>query len=172
MDYSAVLPGEEHPGNSPWASSPDHNRAAFEQPPGGEIPPTTLPESMYTSTGEASPAFESQQSPPPSPPSANGEHHQSQQATTDQPSEQRQQQQQQQQQQAPYDTQPTPTQQHSRSQRYHGQTGRPRSSQHPRYKLQAKVTGLERTAKKDPIIRFDVYVGFLPQDPHHLSPSS
>src|SRR6266480_2230019 len=62
MDYSAVLPGEEHPGNSPWASSPGHNRAAFEQPPGGEIPPTTLPESMYASTGEASPAFESQQS--------------------------------------------------------------------------------------------------------------
>lgn len=28
----------------------------------------------------------------------------------------------------------------------------------PTYRLQAKVTGLERTGKKDPIIRFDVYV--------------
>ena len=29
------------------------------------------------------------------------------------------------------------------------------------YKLQAKVTGLERTGRKDPILRFDVYVSFL-----------
>ena len=27
------------------------------------------------------------------------------------------------------------------------------------YKLQAKITGLERTGRKDPILRFDVYVG-------------
>ena len=40
-------------------------------------------------------------------------------------------------------------------QRYHG--NRPqRQQQH--YKLQAKVTGLERNSKKDPILRFDVYV--------------
>ena len=32
----------------------------------------------------------------------------------------------------------------------------PRSATH--YKLQAKVTGLERTGRKDPILRFDVYV--------------
>lgn len=40
-------------------------------------------------------------------------------------------------------------------QRYHG-TRPQRQQQH--YKLQAKVTGLERNGKKDPIIRFDVYV--------------
>jgi len=28
----------------------------------------------------------------------------------------------------------------------------------PQYKLQAKVTALERTGRKDPVIRFDVYV--------------
>jgi hypothetical protein len=28
----------------------------------------------------------------------------------------------------------------------------------PAYKLQAKITGLERTGKKDPILRFDVHV--------------
>lgn len=28
----------------------------------------------------------------------------------------------------------------------------------PVYKIQAKVTGLERTGKKDPILRFDVHV--------------
>jgi hypothetical protein len=29
----------------------------------------------------------------------------------------------------------------------------------PTYRLQAKITALERTGKKDPIFRFDVYVG-------------
>ena len=28
----------------------------------------------------------------------------------------------------------------------------------PIYKIQAKITGLERTGKKDPILRFDVHV--------------
>jgi hypothetical protein len=28
----------------------------------------------------------------------------------------------------------------------------------PAYKLQAKITGLERTGKKDPILKFDVHV--------------
>lgn len=28
----------------------------------------------------------------------------------------------------------------------------------PQYRLQAKITGLERTGKKDPLLRFDVYV--------------
>jgi hypothetical protein len=28
----------------------------------------------------------------------------------------------------------------------------------PKYKLQAKITGLERTGRKDPILRFDVHV--------------
>ena len=39
------------------------------------------------------------------------------------------------------------------------QTGnRPRQNV-PQYKLQAKITGLERTGRKDPILRFDVHVG-------------
>lgn len=39
-----------------------------------------------------------------------------------------------------------------------------RQSQHPQgpqYKLQAKITGLERTGRKDPILRFDVHVSWL-----------
>ncbi len=35
-----------------------------------------------------------------------------------------------------------------------GQTHKPQ----PQYRLQAKITGLERTGKKDPLLRFDVYV--------------
>lgn len=34
----------------------------------------------------------------------------------------------------------------------------PAKPQQPQYRLQAKITGLERTGKKDPLLRFDVYV--------------
>jgi hypothetical protein len=43
------------------------------------------------------------------------------------------------------------------SARYHNIP--PQQRQHmPQYKLQAKITGLERSGKKDPILKFDVYV--------------
>lgn len=51
-------------------------------------------------------------------------------------------------------------QQHQRGpgpNRYH-QTGRQGQRAPPQYKLQAKITGIERTGKKDPAIRFDVHV--------------
>ena len=51
-------------------------------------------------------------------------------------------------------------QQHQRGpgpNRYHQGT-RASQRQVPQYKLQAKITGLERTGKKDPAIRFDVHV--------------
>ncbi|KAG9253392.1 vacuolar protein sorting-associated protein vps17 [Emericellopsis atlantica] len=38
-----------------------------------------------------------------------------------------------------------------------GQTEESRRPPKPQYKLQAKVTGLERTGKKDPILRFDIH---------------
>jgi hypothetical protein len=47
-------------------------------------------------------------------------------------------------------------QQQQRPSRYQGGT-RPRQNI-PQYKLQAKITGLERTDRKDPILRFDVHV--------------
>lgn len=34
----------------------------------------------------------------------------------------------------------------------------PRRPAQPQFRLQAKITGLERTGKKDPILRFDVHV--------------
>lgn len=40
----------------------------------------------------------------------------------------------------------------------HQATEQPRKPAQPQYKLQAKITGLERTGKKDPILRFDVHV--------------
>lgn len=39
----------------------------------------------------------------------------------------------------------------------------------PQPRLQAKITGLERTGKKDPIFRFDVHVGLRPP-PIHREP--
>jgi hypothetical protein len=36
-----------------------------------------------------------------------------------------------------------------------------RRPQAPQFRLQAKITGLERTGRKDPILRFDVYVRLL-----------
>jgi len=61
---------------------------------------------------------------------------------------------------APQSQQPQQAQQQAptqgqQPQRYHG-TRPQRQQQH--YKLQAKVTGLERNGKKDPVLRFDVYV--------------
>jgi hypothetical protein len=47
-------------------------------------------------------------------------------------------------------------QQHGQPQRYH-QTAR-QAQPAPQYKLQAKITGLERTGRKDPTLRFDVHV--------------
>jgi hypothetical protein len=45
------------------------------------------------------------------------------------------------------------------STRYHNVQPPQQQRQHvPQYKLQAKITGLERTGKKDPILRFDVHV--------------
>ncbi len=38
---------------------------------------------------------------------------------------------------------------------------RPATRQGPQYKLVAKITGLERTGRKDPILRFDVHVSSL-----------
>jgi len=38
------------------------------------------------------------------------------------------------------------------------EASRPSTRQGPQYKLVAKITGLERTGRKDPILRFDVHV--------------
>lgn len=61
----------------------------------------------------------------------------------------------------------SPSQAHE-AHRFSGDTARPsheqpqiRKSTQPQYKLQAKITGLERAAKKDPILRFDVHVSII-----------
>jgi hypothetical protein len=69
--------------------------------------------------------------------------------------------------QAPAATQAAPQPQqdgHQRPARY--QTGNRGQRNAPQYKLQAKITGLERTGRKDPILRFDVHVS--PESPKRV----
>ena len=147
MDYSAHDP--DHPaGDDPWASSPKTSRTSFGQPSTSEIPSSPLPPqaSPYGEGSENYGYMGDQETPNrPSTASENGEHAPQVQAPGQNAPE------------APQpsrDQQPAP-QPGSQPQRYHG--GRQqRQQQH--YKLQAKVTALERNGKKDPILRFDVYV--------------
>lgn len=152
MDYSAHDP--DHPaGGDPWASSPQHNRTSFGQPSGSDIPSSPLPpqaspygqDSDYgymggqVSQDRPGTASENGDTPQQRPPSSGQEN----QAPPQQESHR------------PQQPQQPPAHGQQQPQRYHG--ARPHRQQ-PHYKLQAKVTGLERTGKKDPILRFDVYV--------------
>ncbi|KAF2852640.1 vacuolar protein sorting-associated protein-like protein vps17 [Plenodomus tracheiphilus IPT5] len=146
MDYSAHDP--DHPaGGDPWASSPRANRQSFGQPPTSDIPSSPLPAqaSPYHEGAEQYGYMGDQDAQNrPNTASSNGDHAQQQQSYG---------------QDAPQQGQGQPGQQQAphqgqQPQRYHG-TRPQRQQQH--YKLQAKVTGLERNGKKDPILRFDVY---------------
>jgi hypothetical protein len=149
MDYSAHdsdLPD----GGDPWASSPKHNRQSFGQPPTSDIPSSPLPP-QASPYGQGSEQYgymgDQDAHNRPNTASSNGDHPQPPQvAGQDAPQSQQQ----------PQAHQQAPAQ-GQQPQRYHG-TRPQRQQQH--YKLQAKVTGLERNGKKDPILRFDVYVRF------------
>lgn len=55
-----------------------------------------------------------------------------------------------------------PVQSQTRSAPNHRANGQTRERRpQPLYKLSAKVTGLERNGRKDPILRFDVYVRYM-----------
>jgi hypothetical protein len=142
MDYSQVA-AEEHSGASPWASSPQHNRTTFGQSSESDVPSSPLPaSSQYDNTaqthqykGDDDGPFDSHQE------AQNAQGSNAQQAHEQPPKQQ----------QAPPQAQ-QPQQPASQS-RYKG-----RNPKIPQFKLSAKVTGLERTGRKDPIIRFDVAV--------------
>ena len=156
MDY----PGA---GTSPWASSPDASRTSFQS----DVPRADLPSPVYQQhEGEASgsgPAPDGEEQP----------HEQSYpypvQAGSWSPEQQHQWQQRQraQQEQQQQEQQRVPGEENRRPQsaRYHGVP--PQQRQHmPQYKLQAKISGMERSGKKDPILKFDVYVWLLNANVH------
>ncbi|KAI6821931.1 vacuolar protein sorting-associated protein vps17 [Hortaea werneckii] len=142
MDYGAAS------GSSPWASSPDASRTSF----GDTVPRQDLPGPAIAEEQEE------QQHGHPS-------------------AQQQQQQQQQQQHQIPQDPhlsqgfgeenrRPASAARYHNVPAQHPQQGarspqpqqQPQQQQHmPQYKMQAKITGLERTGKKDSIFRFDVH---------------
>ena len=174
MDYSQLPNDPDHPaGSSPWNSSPQHsNRPSFVTSASGSEPPSPVnTNTSYQGRGsrpvqgaesddgtlvvengiyaraedseQSQPATENGSSPDlstrlQSPPLTEGEFA-------------AQQQQQQQQRQQSY-------QQQQRPARYQGGNRAGQRQNVPQYKLQAKITGLERTGRKDPILRFDVHV--------------
>ncbi|KAL4819408.1 Vps5 C terminal like-domain-containing protein [Aspergillus spinulosporus] len=141
MDYSSIP--QDPAGASPWAS-PRTTEATYPPSSTSDIPPSPLPphhESPYEATGDSQPAEAA-------------EHKTPQEGDVGSPSLSER-------------VQNThlgeagyATEQQPRSQvpaRY--QTGARQNARQPApvYKIQAKITGLERTGKKDPILRFDVH---------------
>jgi len=185
MDYSSLPNDPDHPaGADPWQSSPQPNRTTFNpqgptdvpsSPLAKHAPATPEPEPEPQDDGEGS--YDEPLSPPiqDQPPQRNGAGKvpaRSESSSSpdirpnirfqDQPlteEELRQKQLHEQRQQERYQ-QALHAQQHQRGPpgRYHQQGAR-QGQRPPQYKLQAKVTGLERTGKKDPAIRFDIHVG-------------
>lgn len=177
MDYSSLPNDPDHPaGADPWQSSPQPTRTSFpqadsgrepESPTGKHAPLTPEPQHQEERDGsdQESPNASSYEEPPQQPNGAGRIPSRSETASdirfqgpplTEE--ELRQQQLYQQRQQERYQ-QAIHAQQHARGpgpQRYH--PGARAGRQPPQYKLQAKITGLERTGKKDPAIIFDVHV--------------
>lgn len=163
MDYHSSIADDEHPvGASPWGSSPPasprRNESTFNSL-GNEQPPYPYPTqdsnngfaqedpglNAFKRPGTASStastkAYDSaEQSEPSQPHDAGAEAEEQLPGTPQQQSQ-------------THDNSPGTGPSPEREQ----QPQRPRG---PHYKLQAKITGLERTGRKDPILRFDVHVG-------------
>ena len=182
MDYSSLPNDPDHPaGADPWQSSPQPSKTTFNPPASGDAPSSPLAKRTSSTPEPQNPEAleESDQEIPTSPtldppfPQQNGTGRVAAQSESssspelrpnirfqDQPlteEELRQKQLYEQRQQERYQ-QALHAQQHQRGPpgRYH--QGLRQGQRPPQYKLQAKITGLERTGKKDPAIRFDIHV--------------
>ncbi|KAB8349709.1 hypothetical protein FH972_023724 [Carpinus fangiana] len=145
MDYSSIHENENLTGPSPWASSPQAGRTSFGEPRADAPSPTPGPRTS-TDASNADLSISEEPLPPPATAIESDHREQAPQQALEQAS-------------IPYrpqeqEVQPQQQSQHQSQQRYHN---RPPSRQHPQYKLQPKLTGLERPGRKDPILRFDVY---------------
>lgn len=165
MDYSSLPNDPDHPvGTSPWQSSPQANHQSF-APDAGSAPSSPLAKHSAPDHAESPRQSEdgtediatstSQGSPRAIPDRGRGQPLNGEGQAYSHPPQYPQQHQRphpgtpyQQPQQQPRSAVPS---------RYH--TGIRQNQRLPQYKLQAKITGLERTGRKDPILRFDVHVG-------------
>ena len=181
MDYSSFPNDPENPaGTSPWQSSPQPNtRPSFTtSETGSASAPSLTQHSSYANTSQRnSDEFRRDQEtlgdglnqqqggrgtalPPEN--GISSETSQQLHSSDDRGFQQYRQQQSQQPQ------QPKQSQQSQQSQqprgtgpnRYHGNNRSAQRQNLPQYRLQAKIAGLERTGRKDPILRFDVHVSF------------
>ena len=147
MDYSTLTNDPDQPTEaSPWGS-PRADRNTFPTSGNSDIPSSPLPgqgQSVEAAEGDREAGSQS--------PDLSAQLQNAQLGDHDYPEAQ-----------SPFATQQSPNAD-QRSQlpaRY--QTGARQNSRPPApaptYKIQGKITGLERTGKKDPILRFDVHVG-------------
>ena len=172
MDYSTVSNDSEHlAGSSPWAqSSPKANRTSFTPTTNEEVPASPIPQQpafapqdgspvdpkygqISTTLPNQNPNFQSPDDDIMSPDLS--ERLQSAQIGD-----------------SDYDGVNPSYRHHTHQHHQQGQHDGPQQQrstagrypphrvprQVPAYKLQAKVTGLERTGRKDPVVKFDVYV--------------
>jgi hypothetical protein len=139
MDYSAVNQA------SPWASSPEASRQSFGD---AIVSREDLPPPAVSHAGSAGENVER--------PGSGWE--QDQQRQWQPQTESHAQQQQQDYQAGRQRSSETENRRSQSAARYHGAAPHPAQQRQPQYKLQTKITGLERTGKKDAILRFDVYV--------------
>ncbi|KAI4831204.1 vacuolar protein sorting-associated protein vps17, partial [Aureobasidium sp. EXF-8845] len=155
MDYSSAIANDS--GRDPWATSPQHDRSTFNQANNSshEAPPTNSFHQPPAPDGDDQEHDQNPQLPP-----------QNNQYSSQQPQSQsydnsvRQEPQryhharpQHPPQQYSHNQQPPPQSYQQQQQQQQMQPPQPRKQ----YKLQAKITALERTGRKDPVLRFDVY---------------
>ena len=186
MDYSGIPSDTENPaGPSPWgSSSPKANRTSFPSSETTDVPPppSPLPAAQQSPYGVEPSGGQGQQYPQVQTSVAQGKRPEHDSSPEDdlrspddlssrlqsaqlgdpdydevqphyyQPSPYAQQQQQQ------HHQQQQQQQQRTGPARYQTGARHAQRQQVPQYKLQAKITALERTGRKDPVLRFDVHV--------------
>jgi hypothetical protein len=155
MDYSASIHETEDPAASPWGntpgSSPQHDRTTFGSIT-GDAPVPAFPYTPQSSNGlghggEDSFPVSGVVTPAPAEQDevASAAHPESEDLS----------------QSAGFEGPPQP------AAATDAQPEEPRKPPQPQFRLQAKITGLERTGKKDPILRFDVHVSCFNCFPFH-----
>ena len=145
MDYGASADTEALHGSSPWgSSSPRANRTTFapSEPSAPSTPALPPSAHAHTNSQDSISANPFANEPPRSQPDqqTQASSNDAEEQSTEQPSQPPQ----------PRQESLRPAQPRQQNVRQHRTV--------PAYKLQAKVTALERTGRKDPVIRFDVYV--------------
>lgn len=144
MDYSAISSDPDHPaGASPWGS-PRADRNTFPTSSNSDIPSSPLPGQVQSAEEEGNGG------PVPQSPDLSAQLQSAQLGDPDYAEGQ-----------SPFSPQQhsdTDQQQSQVPAQYQTGLRQPSQPRAPTYKIQAKITGLERSGKKDPILRFDVHV--------------